>query len=320
VIEDVNEVMAIIGPVGWKESVAVAEKSQELGVVNLNLTAKEGISERGNFLFQNALTPKVQLENLVRFCTQTKKMKRFAILAPDNSFGEDMTNAFWELIKKSGGKVVGYEKYKPDAKDFQTSIRKLTGLEDPRTRDEKELEALTTHVKQHKEKSGKTINPKIPPIIDFDGIFIPDSPKTVAQIAASLTYFDVTGIALLGTAEWNSDLLTKRGGRHVESAIFPGGISLSSKNPRQKEFIRLYAESYGSVPDLLASQAFEAMQIVSSALHKTESTGRADLAKEITNLKDFPTPLGELSFDETRVASRKLPIFGLVPGGSIVEL
>ena len=38
-------------------------------------------------------------------------------------------------------------------------------------------------------------------------------------------------------------------------ALFPGGLSLSSRNPRQREFIKLYAEAYGSAPDLLARRA-----------------------------------------------------------------
>ena len=70
-LADQHRVSAILGPLNWKESVATAEKAQALGVPNLSLSAKEGISEKGAFLFQNALTPRVQLENLVRYCAQS---------------------------------------------------------------------------------------------------------------------------------------------------------------------------------------------------------------------------------------------------------
>ena len=50
-----QNVIGIIGPISWKESVAAGDRAQELGVLNLSLTGKEGISERGPYLFQNAL-------------------------------------------------------------------------------------------------------------------------------------------------------------------------------------------------------------------------------------------------------------------------
>jgi ABC-type branched-subunit amino acid transport system substrate-binding protein/TolA-binding protein len=314
-----QRVMAVIGPIGWKESIAVADKAQELGVPNLSLTGKEGISERGAYLFQNALTPGVQLENMVKFVINDRHYRRFAILAPKNAFGEDMANQFWDLVEQNGGKVVGFETYPPDEKDFQSYIRDLTGLSDPKDRG-MEYGKLAQYVKEVKDKTGKEPkSPRIPPIVDFDGLFIPDSPKVVGQISASLAYFDVRGATLLGTTEWNSEQLYRRGGRYVEGALFPGGLSLGSRNPHQREFIRQYAEAYGQAPDLLASQAYEAMEVVGEAIHESGSSDRNSLVKEIAGLKDFAGPLGNLTFDNLRIARRAIPVFSLEPGGNIVE-
>src|SRR5262249_22706666 len=68
-----DKVVAIIGPLYFKEAVAVAERSQQLGVMNLSLSGKEGISEKGAYLFQNALTPRVQMDSLLRYCINEKK-------------------------------------------------------------------------------------------------------------------------------------------------------------------------------------------------------------------------------------------------------
>lgn len=314
-----NRVMAVIGPIGWKESLAVADKAQELGILNLSLTGKQGISERGGYLFQNALTPGVQLENMVKYAIGSRRFKRFAILAPRNAFGEDMANEFWDLVEKNGGRIVSYETYSPDERDFQAIIRSMTGLADPRDR-AMENAKLAQYIKEVKEKTKREPkSARLQPIVDFDAIFLPDSPKVVGQISASLAYFDVRGAALLGTTEWNSDQLYRRGGRYVEGAMFPGGLSLNSRNSRQREFIKLYAEAYGTAPDLLASQAFEAMQVVGAALRESGSSDRNALVKEIAGLKGFEGPLGELSFDTTRIARRAIPVFTLEAGGNIVE-
>ncbi len=312
-----HNVIAVIGPISWKESIAAGDMAQELGVLNLSLSGKEGISERGAYLFQNALTPRVQMENLVKHAIQEKRLRRFAILAPNNAFGDDMATEFAAVAKKLGGKIVGYESYSPDAKDFQEPVQKLTGLADPRYR-KMENQRLEQFAREQQEKTRRPSKARLPPIVDFDAIFLPDGPKNAAQIAASLAYFDVSGVTLLGTSEWNSDQLYKRGGRLVEGAIFPGGLSLSSSSPRQKDFIRLYAEAYGTMPDLLATQAFEAVELVARAAGAS-SGNRNNAVSELMSLNRFESPLGQLSFDQSRIALRKLPILSLEPGGNIVE-
>jgi branched-chain amino acid transport system substrate-binding protein len=313
-----DNVLAILGPLSWNEAVAVADRSQQLGILNLSLTGKEGVSSRGAYLFQNALTPRVQLESLVAHCMKEKSFKRFAILAPNNSFGKDMANEFWELVEKNGGHIVGYRLYPPDEKDFQEYVQHLVGLSNPKFRSV-EVTRLAEFKKEAKEKTGREPKADIPPIVDFDAIFLPDSPATVSQIAASLAYYDVSDVALLGTTEWNSDQLYKRGGRYVEGALFPGGLSSSTKNEAQKNFIKQFAAAYGGAPDLLATQAFEAMHILTGALKETSSSDRNDIVREMSRMDGYQTPLGSITFDGTRIARRKLSVFKIEMGGNIVE-
>ncbi len=313
-----HRVMGIIGPISYKEAVAVADRAQQLGVPNMSLTAKEGISERGAYLFQNALTPRIQLENLVRYCIEVKGFRRFAIVAPKDAFGDANKQEFWDLVERYGGTIVAHKTYPPESKDFQGVIRELTGLADPKLR-KLEYAKLGEFVRDQKAKTGKEPrSARVPPVVDFDALFVPDSPKNVGQLAASLSYFDVSGVALLGTTEWNTPEFYKRGGRYVEGAIFPGGISLGSRNARQRDFIRLYTDAYGSTPDLLAGQAYEAMELLGQAT-RNASSDRNDVANLLRNVRDYDSALGTLTFDETRLARRKIPIYSLVQGGNIVE-
>ena len=308
-----HRVSAIIGPFNWRESIAVADRAQQLGVLNISLTAKEGISSRGAYLFQNALTPKVQLESLVDYSIEKKNFRRFAIMAPDNAYGRDMANQFWDLVQQKGGIIVGYQAYPPAQKDFQSYVRELVGLADLSFR-RTESRALEEYKTEQKEKTGRTPKAQMPPVIDFDAIFLPDSPATVAKIAASLAYYDSENVPLLGTVEWNSDILYRRGGRFVDGAIFPAGLSNKTSNPAQRNFIRLYSSAYGVAPDLLAAQGFEAMQFISEALSETSSTNRNSLVEELSRLSQFNTALGSVTFDRSRIAQRKLPIFRLNRG------
>jgi len=253
----------------------------------------------------------------VRYCVQAKGYKRFAILAPNNGYGKDMATQFWDLVEASGGKVVGYRKYDPADKDFQAPIKELVGLANPRLR-RAEWAKLQEYIKDTKAKTGKEPKAKLPPLVDFDALFIPDGPKQAAMIAASLNYLDVFQLPLLGTAEWNSDQLYRRGGRSVEGALFPGSVSTNSKNQLQKDFIRYFSEQVGNTPDLLATQSYEAMSLLASAL-RAGGSGRNDIVNQLSGLRDFQGPLGSVAFDSSRVARRKMPIYQVESGGNIVE-
>lgn len=316
-VNDKN-IMGVIGPLNFKEATAVAERAQALGVVNISLASKGGVSQIGPYVFQNALTPKVQLENLVRFVVSDKGFKRFAILSPNNAFGRDMAYEFWDQVEAQGGKIVGIEFYSPNETDFQDPIRSLVGLKDPRFR-KLEWTALQSFLKEAKTKTGRDSKAKLKPLVDFDAIFLPDSPKTVASIAGSLAYLDVNGITLLGTTEWNSDQLYKRGGRFVENAFFPAVMNPVTRSPGQREFIRNYQEAFGTPPDLLAAQAYEAMEILSVAIKKIQSSNRADLAQQISKIQNLEMPIGLTSFDESRVAKRNLPLYTLDRFGNFIE-
>jgi len=312
-----HRVMAILGPISWKEALAVADRAQQLGVANISLTGKEGISEKGVYLFQNALTPRIQIENLVQYCVDSRRFRRFAVLAPDNAFGTYNAHQFWDAVEQAGGRVVAYETYPPDARDFQSAVRNLTGLANPKLR-KMEFSRLADYVKEQKAKTGKEPKSRVPPIVDFDALFIPDGPKAVAQIAASLSYHDVDGVTLLGTTEWNSDQLYRRGGKLVEGALFPGGISATSRSARQRDYMRAYTEAYGTAPDLLASQAYEAMELVVAALQGS-SSDRNDFVSRLSGIRDYDSPLGKVTFDSTRLARRRIAIYTVQPGGEIVE-
>ncbi|MFM8269632.1 MAG: penicillin-binding protein activator [Pseudomonadota bacterium] len=316
-VQDKN-VIAVIGPLNFKEGLAVAERAQSLGVVNISLASKAGVSSQGPYIFQNALTPKVQLENLVRFSVADRGLQRFAILSPSNAFGRDMTNEFWEQVESRGGKVVGVEFYDPTETDFQDSIKSLIGLKDVRFR-RNEWTALQEYSKEMKAKTGREPKLKLKPIIDFDAIFLPDSPKTVAAIAAGLAYLDVRDLPLLGITEWNSDQLYKRGGQFVEKAVFPGVMNPVTRSSAQRDFMRSYQEAFGTQADLLAAQGFEAMELISVGLQKSQSSNRADLAKQINMIQNLEAPIGITGFDESRIAKRNIPLYMLDQFGNFVE-
>jgi ABC-type branched-subunit amino acid transport system substrate-binding protein len=83
--------------------------------------------------------------------------------------------------------------------------------------------------------------------------------------------------------------------------------------------MRNYQEAFGTQADLLAAQGFEAMEIISKGLQKSQSSNRADLAKQINAIQNLEAPIGITSFDENRIAQRSIPLYMLDKFGNFVE-
>jgi len=167
-----EKVIAVIGPLSSRAATASAKKAQTLGVPMITFTQKEGITEEGAMVFRNFLTPSREVDKLLDVAIRHMGLKRFAILYPDNSYGQFFLNTFWDRIEEMGGMVTAVEPYKADETDFAEQIKKMTGLYYPRPESlTQELLAMRTP-----EEEESIIFPEEPqPIIDFDMVFIPDN-------------------------------------------------------------------------------------------------------------------------------------------------
>jgi len=127
-VQDLSDqrVAAIIGPLATSTEAAI--QAQHLNLPIITLTQKPGITEIGDNVFRNFLTPQMQVRALVNYADQNLGLKRFAILYPDESYGETFMNLFWDEVIRSGGRVVGVEAYNPAHTDFAGPIKKLVGL------------------------------------------------------------------------------------------------------------------------------------------------------------------------------------------------
>lgn len=313
-----HHVIGVIGPIVSKLAEPIARRAQELGLPLLALTQKE--SAAGDYIFNTALTPAMQIREIVKYALGKGHVKNFAILAPSTKFGEEYTKAFWDEISPNKGFVRGYETYPTDETDFRAYVDRLVGLKqtDARSFEVAQLRALkeATPVKVRSKKFERMFMLK--PVIDFEAVFIPDEPKILGQILPTFAYRDVEHILFLGINTWNSQELIARAGAFVEGAVFVDGFFLESKNPASKKFIEDYRRTFGSEPGLIDALAYDAGNIIGTILANDQANTRPKLKDRITAIKDFPGVTGKISFDSGRL-TKQLNVL-TVKNGKIVEV
>lgn len=312
-------VVAIIGPLLTQESVQAAAKAQELQVPLLNLSQHPTITEIGDYVFRNAMTKQHQTDTLVDYACGEQGLRKFVILYPQDSYGIEFANQFWDKVEECGGTIEGIEAYEPDQSDFNQEVKKLVGLHQPKAREEEyHLEETNRKIEMNKEEVPESLV-KLSSQIDFEAIFIPDYAKTIGQIAPTLAFYDIQNVTLLGTQGWNSSDLIRRGQEYVTGAIFVDGFS--TKNPESSvlEFVKKFENTFGESPELWEAQAYDVAQLLVSLLSEESIQTRENLKDRLLSLSDMSGVTGEATLSETHDVKKKLFLL-TVKNGEIVPL
>jgi len=324
-----EQVAAILGPIVTVE--IAAREAQARGIPILTITQKDNIPEIGDKVFRNFITPKMQVQALTTFAIESLGVNRFAILYPEETYGITFMNLFWDQLLQLGGRVVGVEAYNPAQTDFTDPIKKLVGLyyevpedlkaeKDP---DSAPREGTPSGKPQDKsrqngeQKDDKEAEPE--PVIDFDAIFIPDSPKKAGIIVPQLAYHDVNDVYLLGTNLWHSDSLIKIADQYVQGAVMPDGFFADSESPRVKEFVKVFYDTYQVMPEFIEAVVYDSAMILFNAVSQPHVRYRSDIRDELLNMEGYPGVTGLTRFDENGDAQKKLHLLR-VKGKKFVEL
>src|SRR6185369_3531304 len=110
-----------------KTALPLAAKAQELGVPSIGLSQKAGLTEIGDKVFRNALTSEMQVREVVRVAMDELGLKKFAILFPNDPYGVEYANIFWDEVLARGGSVQAAQTYNPKDTDFRGVIQRLVG-------------------------------------------------------------------------------------------------------------------------------------------------------------------------------------------------
>jgi len=328
-----NQVAAIIGPIVTSE--IAAREAQEMGIPIITLTQKDNIAEIGDKVFRNFITPKMQVQTLISFAVESLGLLRFAILYPEETYGITFMNLFWDQLLGSGGQVVAVESYKPDQADFSAAIKKLVGLyyeipEDLKPEEEEDLTADQNQEgdevsEQAAEKTrkigarGEDKEEEPQAIVDFDAVFIPDSPGKAGQIVPQLAYYDIEDVYVLGTNLWHSDSLIKIANQYVQGAVMPDGFFADSPSPRVQQFVKEFEETYQETPDFIEAIVYDSAMILFNVVSREQVRYRSEIRDELLNLDNFQGVTGNTRFDENGDAQKKLYLLR-VKGKKFVEL
>lgn len=319
VLED--RVMMVVGPLGGEDGELVAQWSVQSGVPNVNLSARSGLLEHGNYVFRTALTPEKQVRALVRYSREKLGAKRFAVLFPEDNFGETYAKEYFNAVRSMGGEITAAESYDPKQTDFKTIIENMIGTAFPnfrRTEAANLIQSETTKVSRELTAREKA-RLQLPPIVDFDILFIPDTYRPLGQIVPALLYADVSQPVLMGPATWRNQQLLARAGQYLNNAIFVDAFAPDRQNTLTKDFVEQFQVRNGSAPGSLSAVGYDVGLSIVKLYSKSSSApdSREALRARLENLGDVEGVLGKQVWDSNRDTLSEVQLFKIQRGNFV---
>jgi ABC-type branched-subunit amino acid transport system substrate-binding protein len=318
------EIVAIVGPIFTAESLAAAEAAEVSGIPLIALSHREEVPVGRDLVFRTRTTPGDEVGVLVNHAFETLGAKRFAVLYPQNRYGRGMRKLYWDAVTERGGKMVAASSYDPSATDFSKVIRDMIGyrflsdLERKALAEREEilraarlLEPLDAALLRDAAYGilGPDLQP-LPPIVDFDVLFIPDAANKVSLIAPGLAFHEIRGVGLLGSSEWLDDELLRVARQHVAGSVISTPFYPQSDLPFVEEFVSAFRATFGDEPDSYAAQAFDAGNLVLVQL-AAGRVDREDVRDGLLKVRAYPGATGVLTMRPDGNARRRPFLLGV---------
>lgn len=327
-----ERVAAIVGPIVM--AAEAAKEAQKLEVPIVTLSQSPDITDIGDYVFRNFLTPKMQVAAIADYAAGSLGLERFAVLYPDEPYGETFLHLFWDALLEKDAVVVGAEAYNPEKTDFSDPIKKIVGLyhdvpdalkpiipiqgqlfeyDMDQYEDESDVPGLVRVLEEMKEADDDFGEPRA--IVDFDAVFIPDSPRVAGLIIPQLRYYDISDVHLLGTHLWHSQRLIDTAGRQLRQVIIPEGFFAQSRNPVVGRFVDRFGDIYADAPGIIEASGYDSAMMVFEVIARPDVGNRVAVKNALLDMPPFDGVTGETVFDDTGDAVKDLYLLEVVRGG-----
>jgi branched-chain amino acid transport system substrate-binding protein len=263
-----KKVVAIVGPNASRYALPAAEIAESSKVVLITpwstapkatLDSKTGASKK--YVFRSCFIDPFQGQVLAKFTLENLKFKKAAVLYDVASeYNKGIAEIFKEVFEKNGGKVVAFETYTTNDKDFSSQLTKI-----------------------------KRAAPQI--------IFLPNYYSEVPLQIQQAKRLDIN-VPFIGSDSWGSEELLKLCGNDCNDYYFSTHYAADAATPATKKFIDNYKAKYGSTPDDVAALTYDSFGLLWQALKSAGKNDRQAVRNALAKIPQYDGVTGTMQFKE----------------------
>ena len=263
-----QNVVAIVGPNASRYAIPASEIAESSKVVLISpwstnpkttLDAKSNAPKK--YVFRAAFIDPFQGRVVAKFAMDNLKAKNAAVLYDVASdYNKGIAEFFKQTFEANGGKVVSFETYTTNDKDFSAQLTKI-----------------------------KNANP--------DVIFLPNYYSEVPLQIQQAKRLGITK-PYIGSDSWGSEELVKLCGSDCEGYYFSTHYAADNASPTAKKFIDGYKAKYNSTPDDVAALTYDSFGLLWTALKNAGKVDRQAVRDALAKVPKFEGVTGNMQFQE----------------------
>lgn len=236
-----------------------------------------------------------QVRILIKQTHEQLGINNFAILYPEENYGQRMSKVFYQVLNQQGGELRGLTSYPPSSPPkWGKKVAQLLKVEE-KTQEEEKLETF--------------------PEPDFEAVFIPDNLSRVKAIASYFFFYNEPRLFFLGPSLWaNPDELSDLEKIYLTLAFYPSPWWSANPSFEVSELKQLLKESVQGEPDFWVGLGFDFVRFFASLPIYPHLP--ADKVNELLSNKsrDFNWTIAPLTWNEEGKATEDLFLFSLYQG------
>ncbi len=263
-----KNVVAIVGPNVSRYTMPAAEIAESSKVVlitpwstapKVSLDSKTNASKK--YVFRACFIDPFQGRVVAKFTLDNLKLKKAAVLYDVASeYNKGIAEIFKEVYEKNGGKVVAFETYTTNDKDFSSQLTKI-----------------------------KKAAPQI--------IFLPNYYSEVPLQIQQAKRLGIN-VPFIGSDSWGSEELLKLCGKDCNDYYFSTHYAADAATPATKKFIESYKAKYGSTPDDVAALTYDSFGLLLQAIKTAGKNDRQALRDALAKIPQYDGVTGSMQFKE----------------------
>ncbi len=278
-----ESISAIIGPIESSAMAAAAVIADQRHVPIVSPTAtRSGLTQIGEWVYQANVNIEARSEALARYAVIELGLKKFAILAPSDNYGDIASTAFAKTVEKLGGKMIVIEKFYDNTSDFKgqlVHLRKMGFIERALPQSSyRSLSRLTSlqidsmYAQYYPIDSASTENEFNVPMDFIDALFLPVYTEDIKYIAPQLAFYNIK-TQLLGGDNWYDLTELKLHQNYINGVCFVSESYMDLTHRETRTFSDALKKTGTAVLLRDAAYGYDLMNLIASVIQEGYFTG-----------------------------------------------
>jgi branched-chain amino acid transport system substrate-binding protein len=258
-----NNVLAILGPNASGNAIPAAQICDDAKVIMISpWSTNPKTTEGKKFVFRACFIDDFQGQVMAKFARDNLKAQTAAVLYDVASeYNKGIAEFFKKFFEAAGGKVVAFESYTKDDKDFSSQLTLI-----------------------------KAANPAV--------LFLPNYYNEVPLQVQQARRLGLS-CPVIGSDSWGSAELLTLGGADLEGCYFSTHYAPDIATPTAQKFIQDYEARYGKKPDDVAALTYDAGKLLCDAITQAGTLNRQKVRDALASVQEFHGVTGDMKFQGT---------------------